>query len=34
MIKKTHLRTVAFATVVQFVILFGLRVPAPAPDRW
>jgi outer membrane cobalamin receptor len=30
MIKKPQLRTVAFATVVQFVILFGLRVPAQA----
>jgi iron complex outermembrane recepter protein len=30
MIKTPHLRTVAFATVVQFVILFGLRVPAHA----
>jgi len=30
MIKKIHLRTAAFAIVIQFVILFGLRVPAPA----
>src|SRR5260370_288065 len=30
MIKNRYLRTVAFATVVQFVILFGLRVTAHA----
>jgi iron complex outermembrane recepter protein len=30
MIKNPHLRTVAFATVVQFIILFGLRVTAHA----
>jgi hypothetical protein len=30
MIKNLHLRTVAFATVIQFVILFGLRVSAHA----
>jgi iron complex outermembrane receptor protein len=30
MIKHPYLRTVAFATVVQFVILFGLRVSAHA----
>src|SRR5580693_7535187 len=41
MIKNRYLRTVAFATVVQFVILFGLRVsahaqtasPSPAPGE-
>jgi iron complex outermembrane recepter protein len=41
MIKNRYLRTVAFATVVQFVILFGLRVtahaqtasPTPAPGE-